>query len=223
MAWESIPLLSDLMKIVIVYSPRVALAMIVLALGWMIGRLVGFLLNRIMGKMGWEPAFRKTSVGRAILRSGYTPSIFFATLGRGIVYFFAVISALNLLSIPFLTASVQTFLEYLPNFVEGVLILVAGLIFTDWVGEAVEKGSFSTVQPHPLGGLVRIPLYFVSITIALAQMKVDVTILYIFAQAFAWSLAIAIGIAFGWYLKDKVGLWLDKMLIHESKKTGDVT
>jgi len=222
MGEESIPILSDLINTMIVYAPRIILAMIALALGWMIGRFVGFLLNTMIGKLGWEPAFRRTSVGRAILRSGYTPSSFFAALGKGVVYMFAIISALNMLSIPFLTASVQAFLEYLPNFVQGVLILVAGLVFADWIGESVEKGSFSTVQPL-LGGLFRIILYFVSITIALAQMKVDVTILYIFAQAFAWSSAIAIGIAFGWYLKDKVGSWLDKMLMHESKRTGDVT
>jgi len=221
MGEEPIPILSDLINVVIVYAPRVVLAVIALALGWLIGRLVGFLLSSVIGKMGWESAFRRTSVGRAILRSGYTSSSFFAALGKGIVYMFAIISALNLLSIPFLTASVQAFLEYLPSLVEGVLILVAGLVFADWIGESVEKGSFSTVQSYLLGGLVRILLYFVSLTIALAQMKVDVTILYIFAQAFAWSLAIAIGIAFGWYLKDRVTPWLERMLIRESKKIGD--
>jgi hypothetical protein len=54
-------------------------------------------------------------------------------------------------------------------------------------------------------------------------MKVDVTILYIFAQAIAWSLAIAIGIAFGWYLKDKISPLFDKMVIHESKEADDLT
>lgn len=222
MAWESIPILSDFVETVTAYSPRVVLAIVTLALGWIIGRLVGFLLNNFIGKMGWEPAFRRTSVGRAILRSGYTPGNFFAALGKGFVYLFTVLSALNLLSIPFLTASVQAFLEYLPNLIEGVLILVIGLVFADWVGESVEKGSYSMVQPYLLGGLVRVLLYFAGITIALAQMRVDVTILYIFAQAFAWSLAIAIGIAFGWYLKDKVGPWFET-LRHEPKDIEDTT
>jgi len=222
MSEGSIPLLSDLINIVIVYAPRTILAIIALAIGWLIGRLVSFLLNRIIGKVGWESAFRRTSVGRAILRSGYTPSSFFAALGKGVVYMFAVISALNLLSIPFLTSLLQDFLEYLPNLVEGILILVAGLVFADLIGESVEKGSFSRAQAFLLSGLLRILLYFVSMTMALAQMRVDVTILYIFAQAFAWSLAIAIGIAFGWYLKDKVGPWLDRMGIHETKEASDV-
>jgi len=218
MDWESVPLLSDVIKMVLTYVPRIALAMIALALSVVIGRLVGFILNRTIGKLGLEPAFRRTSIGRAILRSGYTPGSFFAVLGKGIIYLLGITSALNLLSIPVLTAAIQGFLEYLPNFVEGVLILVAGLIFVDWVGESIDKGSLSTVQPRLLDGLIRIPLYFIILTLALAQMKIDVTILYFFAQALSWSMAIAVGIAFGWYLKDKMGPWLDEVLRRESRK-----
>jgi len=212
MEWEVIPVLSDLVRIIIEYSPRAVFAMIALALGWVIGRLISFLLNSIIGKMGLEIAFRKASVGRAILRAGYTPGGFFATIVKGIIYLFAILSALKLLSIPFLTDATQAFIEYLPNLIGGILILVAGFTCVDWIGETIEKGTSSTLQPSLLSWLVRILLYFVTITIALVQMKIDVTILYIFAQAFAWSLAIAIGIALGWNLKDRVGLWLEKIL-----------
>lgn len=223
MSWRSIPALSDFEEMVTIYSIRIALAIIVLVLGWVIGHLLSSLLNRVIGKMGWESAFRRTLVGRAILRSGYTPSSFFAVFGKGVVYFFAVISALNLLSIPSVTATVQAFLEHLSSFVEGVLILVAGLIFVDWIGESIEKGSSSIVQLHIISGFIRIMLYFVIITLALAQMEIDVTILYIFAQAFAWGLAIAMGIALGLYLKDKIGPELDRMLIRESEKAENTT
>ena len=212
-----IPVLSDLIEAVIAYSPRVAYAIIALALGWVIGRLAGFLINTFTGKLRLESAFRRTSVGRVVLRSGYTPSRFLAMLGKVVVYLFTVLSALNLLSIPFLTASVQAFLEYFPNFVTGMLILVVGFIFVDWIGAAIEKGSTSIIQSSIIGGIVRLLLYFVIITITLAQMKIDVTILYIFAQAFAWSMAIAVGIAFGWNLKDKVSTWLEKMMSQEDK------
>lgn len=215
--------LSDLATGAIIFLPRVALALVVLAIGWLMGQLVYYVLDKVIGKMGLETAFRRASVGRAILRSGYTPGGFFAALGKGIAYLFTITYALDVLAIPILSASVEAFLEYLPSLVQGILILVAGFVLADWIGESIEKGSFSTAQSHLIGQLVRIPLYFVSITIALVQMKVDVTILYIFAQAIAWSLAIAIGIAFGWYLKDKISPLFDKMVTHESKEADDFT
>ena len=216
-------MLSDLATGAIIFLPRFALALVVLAIGWLMGQLVYYVLDKVIGKMGLETAFRRASVGRAILRSGYTPGGFLAALGKGIAYLFTITYALDVLAIPILSASVEAFLEYLPNLVQGILILVAGFVLADWIGESIEKGSFSTAQSHLIGQLVRIPLYFVSITIALVQMKVDVTILYIFAQAIAWSLAIAIGIAFGWYLKDKISPLFDKMVKNESKEGDDFT
>lgn len=224
MELESIPLISDIVKALIMYFPRVVLALITLLLGWGIGRLVSIIINSVVEKMRLEIIFRKTSVGRAILRSGYTPSHFFVALGKIAIYFFAFFSALNLLSIPLLTDSVQALISYFPFFIGGAVILVVGFVFVDWVGEAIEKGWTSpTIQSSFLAGFVRLLLYFVILTIALEQMKIDVTIFYIFAQPIAWSLAIALGIAFGWNLKDKVGLWLDKMMDRGGKTESVVT
>ncbi len=212
-------MLTGAMEMVVTYIPRIIWAIAVLAAGWIIGRVAALILKRIVGRVGLESAFRRTSVGRAILRSGYTPSDFSAAIAKGVVYLFAVLAALNALSIPTLTTAVQTFLEYLPSFVEGVLILVAGLVFADWVGESIEKGSFSVIQPTLLGGLIRVLLYFVTVTIALTHMQIDVTVLYIFAQALAWGLALALGIMIGWHLKNKIGPLLEKTL--EPKRTHD--
>jgi len=217
MGWETIPLLSDIMGAIVEYSFRIASVAIALALGWIAGKVAGFFINSMVGKMGLETAFRKTSVGRAILRTGYTAGSFFAAVGRGAIYLFTILSALKLLAIPILTDSAQALIEYLPNLFGGGLILVTGFIFTDWIGETIEKGSSSTLQSSILSVIVRVVLYFIVITVALAQMRIDVTILYIFAQAFAWSLAIAIGIALGWNLKDRIGALLDKMASSKEK------
>jgi len=221
MALDSLPALSDLLITIIEYLPHVVFSIIVLLIGWVFGRLVNFLIYRITGKMGLETVFRKTSIGRSILRAGYTPSSFLAVLGGGIIYLFATISALRLLAIPILTDTLQGFLEYLPSFIGGVLILIVGFILADGIAETVEKGSSSNTQASFLSGLVRLLLYFITITISLTQIKVDVTIIYIFAQALAWSLAIVIGIAFGWNLKDKIGPWLEKMTDGNNKNASD--
>ena len=212
---NSIPVLSDLIRILIGYSSNIVYMLITFALGWIIGHIVGFIIRSIIEKMGLEVSFRRTSIGRTILRSGYTPGSFFAAIGKGIIYLSAFLSALIILGVPQLTTLIRAFIDYLPNLIVGVLILVFGFTFIDWIGGSIEKGGSPTVQSSLLSWTVKLLLYFTTITIALAQMKIDVTILYIFAQAFAWSLAIAIGIAIGWNLKDKVGLWFGKMMPEE--------
>ena len=213
----SVPILSELVDAIIFYAPKVVSAIIVLVLGWLIGRAISLLIGNIVEKMRLEAIFRKVTIGRAILRAGYTPSNFFSMLGKAAVYFLSAMYALNLLSVPFITAIVQLLLEYLSNLACGIIILAVGFIFADWISESVEIGSASALQSTILSGIVRFMLYFAIITIALAQMKIDITILYIFAQAFAWSIAIAIGIAFGWNLKDRIGEWLEKMMPSHDK------
>ncbi|MDQ1279037.1 MAG: hypothetical protein QG670_297 [Thermoproteota archaeon] len=216
--YQIIPILSDLIGIIVNYLPKIVLAVIVIALGWIIGRLLSSVVGSIAGKMRMESSFRKVSIGRAILRGGHTPSTFFASLTKGIIYLLSILFALELLTIPVLTDFVQVLINFIPNLVGGVLILIVGFIFVDWIGEAIEKGSLSTAQPSILGNIVRVILYFMVVTIALAQLKVDVTILYIFSQAFAWSLAIATGIALGWNLKDKIRPLIDSFFHDDNDK-----
>jgi small-conductance mechanosensitive channel len=217
MAGASIPVLSYVVETMIFYAPKIVGAIIVLVVGWLLGRTISFLIGKIVEKMRLEAIFRRVFVGRAILRAGYTPSNFLSLLGKATIYFLSAMSALTLLSVPFITEIVQLLLEYLSNLVGGIIILLVGFIFADWISELVVRGSSLTLQSTILSGIVKFMLYFAVITIALTQMKIDVTIIYIFAQAFAWSIGIAIGIAFGWNIKDRVGAWLEKMMTDKDK------
>ncbi|MDJ0269302.1 MAG: hypothetical protein NXY59_01910 [Aigarchaeota archaeon] len=114
--------------------------------------------------------------------------------------------------------AINTFMTYLPAFISALLIFIIGFIISDWVGESIKKSftieSSQAIYISMIGDAVKVILYFVTITIALSQLGVDVTIIYIVAQAFAWSLAIFVGVAagivVGWLLKDRVKEWLQR-------------
>jgi len=212
---------SNFIAVIETFIPRLVFAGITLIIGICVGKIIGFVVNKIVGRMGCETVFRKTSVGRAIMRSGYTPEGFFSALSRTLIYIFASLLALDQLSITFLTGMIQSFFDYLPMLLEGVFLLVFGFIFSDWIGELVEKGSFFSNKTHLISVITKALLYFFSITMALSQMKVDVTVLYLFAQAFAWSLAIAFGLAVGWHLKDDINEWMKEILPDERTRKGD--
>ena len=214
-------IVSNFIAVIEAFIPRLVFAGITLIVGICVGKIIGFVVNKIVGRMGCETVFRKTSVGRAIMRSGYTPEGFFSVLSRALVYIFASILALDQLSITFLTGMIQSFFDYMPMLLESVFILVFGFIFSDWIGELVEKGSFFSNKTRLISAVTKVLLYFFSITMALSQMKIDITVLYIFAQAFAWSLAIAFGLAIGWHLKDNIKEWMKEILPDERARKGD--
>lgn len=184
----------------------------ILVAGWFVGRITGMVVGRVVAAIGADSVFRKTALGRALMRSGFTASEFSKSLSKWIIYATSILIALQSIQVAAVSEPIQSFLLFLPTFIGAILILIFGFILSDWVGELVKK---STVQEQRqtfyldvIGDLIKITLYFITITVALSQLKIDVTILHIFAQAFAWSVAIFVGVAagiiVGWLLKDKV-------------------
>ncbi|MCL5067558.1 MAG: hypothetical protein M1368_04305, partial [Thaumarchaeota archaeon] len=184
----------------------------ILAAGWVVGRLVGLAFRKLTQSIGADSVFRKTALGRAIVKSGYTASTFCELLAKWIVYFAAILIALQSLAIPVVSRGVGSFLDFLPRIVAAIFILAIGLILSDWFGEFLKKEipqeQREAFYLNTAANLSKIILYFVTITIALQELDVDVAILYIIAQALAWGIAIAIGIIVGvivgWMLKDRI-------------------
>lgn len=185
---------------------------VIIAAGWLIGRLVSWLVAKLVSAAGGDSIMRQTEVGRTLAKSGYSSSTLARSITKWVIYITAFLLAVESLQLPLITSSVNSFLDYLPKLVGGALIFIIGIIFSDWAGELVKK-SFQPEQRQLFyidffGNIFRFILYFVTITIALSYMGIDVTILYIIVQAFAWSVAIFVGvtagIVVGWVLKDKI-------------------
>jgi small-conductance mechanosensitive channel len=181
---------------------------IVLVIGWVIGRVVAFLVNRIVDRFGWDSMLRKTSLGRAILRSGYTAGSFIASLVKWIIYLVAILAALTIPNIPLLRVSAEWVISFLPSFVKGLLILIIGIILIDWFADSIKKGQIEDPIIVLTSDVIRIFLYLIVIAMALSNMGVDVTAIYIIITPVAWAMAIAIGIAAGimivLFFKDRI-------------------
>lgn len=191
---------------------RLVLLLVILAAGWGVGRLVGWLLSRLVTSGGGDSFFRHTSLGRALMKSGYTAATFVDIIARWIIYLTAFLIGVDGLGLPILSNTVGAFLDFLPTIVISMAILIVGLVLSDWIGEFVKRTA-SPEQRDVLyigvaADLIKLFLYFVTVTIALANLNVDLTILYIIAQPLAWAVAIFVGVAagivVGWTLKDKL-------------------
>jgi hypothetical protein len=207
---DMILFLSDFWSMLVGYAPRVAAAAILLFLGYLLGRLLGQAVSRLLERTGVAGGLRRTVIGRVLERSGVTATKFIDLLTRWFVYLVAVLGVADVLQIGALSAFISNVVEYLPNFIAGVVILLLGFVVVDFIGDAIRaigqeaKIEFATI----LSISVRFFLYLTVTIIALTTMKIDVTILNEFARAIAWGTAIGIavglGIALGWGLKDRV-------------------
>ncbi|MDJ0269303.1 MAG: hypothetical protein NXY59_01915 [Aigarchaeota archaeon] len=94
---------NGLLETLYAYIPNVIAAVIVLVVGWVAGHVVGKIIGRTMDRIGANAAFRRTSVGRAILRAGFTASEFSKAVTKWIIYIAAILVALENLQVPWQT------------------------------------------------------------------------------------------------------------------------
>lgn len=189
-------------------TPAILGSIVVLAIGWVLGRAIGRGVSKALDKAGVDDAVRRTAVGKALERSGITVVRFFDLIVRWFIYLIAILAAVNILNIAILSNFMSAVVQYLPSFIAGVFIVILGIIVADFVGDAVKavgreaKVEFSSI----IGDGLKVFLYFIVVVIGLSVMKINVQILYIFANAFAWGTALGIGaaiaIAFGLGFKD---------------------
>ncbi|MFH0848588.1 MAG: hypothetical protein V1857_03725 [archaeon] len=212
---DFVSLFSSIVATLLEYGPRIVSAVMILIAGFVAGKCLAWFVHGMVSRWGFGPVFKKTSVGRVILLSGYTPAQFFASSTKWAVYLISAYMATEILAIPVLLAFMKDLVLYLPSFVSGVILLIVGFTFSDLVGDIVKQAGGSDARAeyrNPFGDTIRTILYFIVLVMALAQMKIDVTILYIFAQAFSWTMAIVTAIAFGWNLKDRIKPYIDQIL-----------
>lgn len=221
-ATQSVGSISDaLMQMVysvIAYIPNIVAAVIVLIIGWMVGRLLGKVISGILDKIGVDDALRKTSVGMAIEQSGTSVVTFFDLIVRWFIYLIAIVAAANVLRLEFLTTLVQNIVIYLPHIAVFLIILIAGFILIDYFADLLTAWG-KTQDIEFLGVLIlllRVFFYFIILILALSQLLIDLTIIYTFVTPIAWGVGIGLGagiaIFLGFGLKDRAPVIMDDLL-----------
>lgn len=201
---------------VLAFLPRLIGAILILLVGWIIGRVVSGIVERLVDAAQLDEMVLDTPLGQMLGGTQRAVSRAFGTLAKWFVYALAILAAADVLAIQILSQWINRAVSYLPAFVAGLLIIVLGFVVADFVGDAITRTRAATQSNYTqlFATGTRLFLYFVVVVIGLDTMGVDVGILYVFARALAWGLAAAIaigvGIALGWGGKDFVAENIDR-------------
>ncbi|AHG00604.1 hypothetical protein HALLA_19225 [Halostagnicola larsenii XH-48] len=207
--------LQDPVAELITFVPRLVGAVIILLIGWVIGRFAAGVVGRIADGIELDRMVLETPLGRILGGTEQAVSSAFGSLAKWFVYALAILAAANALAIPTLSEWISTAVSYLPAFIAGLLVIVLGFVVADFVGDVIERTRAATQTSYAswFANGARMFLYFTAIVIGLDTMGIDVDILYVFARALAWGLAAAVaigaGVAFGWGGKDYVSENID--------------
>lgn len=145
-------------------------AIIVLFIGWIVGRILGKVVRIIFEKSGIDAYVLKSPVGASFRKTGVTLGYLGDIIVRIFVYFLAIMVAADILKIESLTQFLGRVVNFIPNIVVFGIILLVGFVFIDYLATMLEKlyGWMEFFGIFNLG--LRLFLYFVVIIFALSKL-----------------------------------------------------
>ncbi|MBS1193624.1 MAG: Conserved helix repeat-containing protein [Methanomicrobiales archaeon] len=211
-------ILEEYMTMAVTYIPPVIGALLVLLIGWIVGRLLGRIVRILLDKIADTSMVKSIGLMGTAEKAGITLGYIGDILVRLIVYLIAILAAVDILNMEYLSALMTRVVFYIPHVVAFALILVAGFILVDYFLDFLQKfhGTSGVELITPVLFVFRIFLYFVIIIMALSQLMLDLTIIYTLVTPVAWGIGLGLGAAIaimvGFGLKDRAPALMDKLL-----------
>ena len=183
------------------FLPRLALALLVLIVGWLIAKMVRFAISRGLRKVNFHVVTDRAGID-SFLRDGgirMDATDILAWLIYWIVILAALVVGFNMLGLSYVTDLLSRVLIFVPKVLVALLILAFGAYFAKFVGNAV-GAYFRNVHMQDadlLGNLARYAILAFVVLIALDQVNVGGDIV---RQTFLILLAgvvFALALAFG--------------------------
>jgi hypothetical protein len=180
-------------------GPRIIAALILLGIGLLVGRIIGWAVKKVAEKMNVDQHWNRTSIGESVSRSGWSLSKIISTAARWFVYLFFISAAVNVLQFQQLSQAINAVWLWIPNVIAFIVVLGVGAIIADFVGRWMQRElpARGVVGGKALGLAATGILYAIVFAVAVAQLRIGEVILNSVISALVWGVAAAIAIGVG--------------------------
>jgi hypothetical protein len=201
---------------IIVFIPKLIIAVVIFIIGWVIAVALGKLITQIIRAFKVDKALQALGVEEPLARAGFRldSGAFIGGLVRWfliIVFLIAAIEVLGLSQVNFFLREVV--LSYLPNVIVAALILVVAAFIASAMQRVVIGSAKAAGVPSTqlLGGITKWAIWIFAILAALYQLGIAGVFAQTIFTGFVAMLAIAGGLAFGLGGKDAASRYIEKL------------
>lgn len=189
------------------FLPTLLGALIVFIAGWFVAMAVGQFVQRILQLVRLnEPFERITGLRSALQRAGLELNVpkFIGGLVKWFLYIVTLLATADILGLDAVADFLNRVVAYVPNVVVAAIILVAGIIFGNFVARTTRASISAANLPHgsAVSAIARWAVLIFTFLAAILQLGVAEVLIQTLFTAFAAMLAIAGGLAFGFGGKD---------------------
>ena len=181
------------------YLPRIALAVLILAVGWLLARLVRMLVVRTIGRLDqlWQRLISKRGLDQ--LQPRHPPTRIVGELVFWLLMLIFVSLATEVLGLAIFGTWLKQIVTYLPLAVAGLLIVLAGFVVSSLARDLVASAATSAglAQADLLARTAQIIILFTAIILGIDQIGIDIMFLSIVVGIVLATMLGGIALAFG--------------------------
>ena len=180
-------------------APKIVAALILLGIGLLVGRVIGWVVKKVAEKMNLDNYWSKTGIGQSVSRAGWNLTRIISVAARWFVYLFFISAAVNVLEFTQLSQAINDVWLWIPNVAAFVIILVIGSLIADFVGRWMQRElpARGVVGGRAIGLAATGILYAIVLVVATTQLQIGEVILNSVISALIWGLAAAIAVGVG--------------------------
>lgn len=197
------------------FLPNLIAAILVLIIGLFLADFLGRVVSKVLARLYVDRVVEKTGLKKNLEKLGFKITISRA-LGLLVVWFLyavVLIGTAEILQLNQISQFLQAVVLYIPNVIVAVVILVVGIVVSNFISIAVKEASLAAklTAADLLSALAKWAILIFSFMAALIQLKVAPELIQILFTGVIFMIALAGGIAFGLGGKDKAKDLLDKL------------
>ena len=180
-------------------APKIVAALILLGIGLLIGRIIGWIVRKVAEKMNLDRYWNKTGIGESVSKAGWNLTRIISVAARWFVYLFFISAAVNVLEFTQLSEAINDVWLWIPNVVAFIIILVIGALIADFVGKWMlrELPARGVVGGKAIALVATGILYAIVLVVATTQLQIGEAVLNSVISALIWGMAAAIAIGVG--------------------------
>ena len=188
---------------IVAYLPSLANGLLVLLIGYLVARVVRWVLRAVLRRVGIDPLAERSGVVTGLRRLGIPliPSALIAQIVFGFLLISFMITATRLMLLEAVAVLLERFLTFLPNIIATLLVFILGSAVARLAGIFVAGSAAGAGLGYArqLGRLVESLVSLFVVVLALSVVGIDtgllVTAITILLAAF--GLAIGLGLGLG--------------------------
>lgn len=215
--------LTQMVNNVILFLPNLVGAVIILAIGFLVAKLIEILVRKVSKRMGINRLSKKAGMDTKLEESNIAKD--FADMSGKIVFWFVMfmffMSASNTLGLDMVSDAFRTIMLYIPNILAAIIILLFGFFMANVAKTSIRKRSLEVPSLTVVSNLVYMIISVVTISLAINQLEIETELLNEVVSIILISIGVALALSLGLGTRDVASDVISGSYIKELYKVGD--